>query len=177
MADDDMAGGAVTAIVPDGPALFEGLGCPDVHDERISLMGLLIEANGRLTRALGAELERECGLPLSFYDVLIRIGRSPVGRLTMSELAAQILLTSGGVTRLVDRMVESGYVERQSCPTDRRTVYVALTPAGGAKLADTTAVHVEGLERHLLGPLDEQDRAALRIALTKLVGPGPVCGG
>ena len=146
MADDRegfTAPGTVT-VADDMRGPLEGLGCPDVHDERISLMGLLIEANGRLT---------------------------------MSELASQILLTSGGVTRLIDRMVDSGYVERQSCPTDRRTVYVALTPAGTEKLTDTTAVHVQGLERHFLAPLDEHDRVALRTALTKLVGPGPVCGG
>ena len=176
---DDAQGAAVTSAVADGVgrAPFEGLGCPSVHDERISLMGLLIEANGRLTRVLGTELERECGLPLSFYDVLIRIGRSPAGRLTMSELGGQILLTSGGVTRLVDRMVENGLVERQNCPTDRRTVYVALTPKGTEKLTETTTVHLEGLERHLMDPLDDADRQALRTALGKLVGQAPVCGG
>jgi len=177
MAQDEATDGAVATAEAGGRAPFEGLGCPSVHDERISLMGLLIEANGRLTRALGAELERECGLPLRFYDVLIRIGRSSAGRLTMSELGGQILLTSGGVTRLVDRMVESGFVERQNCPSDRRTVYVALTPIGTEKLTETTAVHLESLERHLMARLDDQDREALRTALSKLVGQEPVCGG
>ena len=79
---------------------FAGLGCPTINDERIALMGLLIEATGRVTRTVGLELERACGLPLTWYEVLIRLGRNPDGRLTMTELAAQTRLTSGGVTCL-----------------------------------------------------------------------------
>jgi len=147
------------------------------HDQRITLMGLLVEAHARLTRVLGAELEEACGLPLSWYDVMIRLGRSPEGFLTMTRLAAEVSLTSGGLTRLVDRMEAAGYLERRNCPTDRRSVFVALTPAGTTMLAEATAEHLKGLDRHLLAPLDPDDRAALETALRKLRGDGPVCGG
>jgi DNA-binding MarR family transcriptional regulator len=140
-------------------------------------MGLLLEAHAHLTRVLGAELEAACGLPLSWYDVMIRLGRSPDGHLTMTRLAGEVSLTSGGITRLVDRMATAGYVERRSCPTDRRSVFVALTPAGTRMLEEATVEHLRGLERHLLDPLDEGDREALAIALRKLRGEGPVCGG
>lgn len=148
-----------------------------VGDDRLTLMGLLVEAHARLTRTLGAELEAACGLPLSWYDVLIRLGRSPASHLTMTQLAGEVSLTSGGITRLVDRIAEAGYVERQSCPTDRRSVYVALTPAGWQVLRRATVEHLAGLERHLVAPLEPADRAALESALRKLRGPGPVCGG
>ncbi len=147
-----------------------------VHDERITLMGLLMESNARLSRVLGAELEAACGLPLSWYDVMIRLGRSPDGHLTMTRLAGEVSFTSGGITRLVDRMVTAGYVERLSCPTDRRSVFVALTPAGSRMLETATAEHLRGLERHLIAPLDPTDRAALATALAKLRGDGPICG-
>src|ERR1700722_141411 len=91
------------------------------NDERITLMGLLVEAHARLTRVLGAELEAACGLPLSWYDAMVRLRRTPEGFLTMTRLGAEVSLTSGGITRLVDRLVEAGYVERQNCPTDRRS--------------------------------------------------------
>ncbi len=147
--------------------------CPlGTDDERITLMGLLLEAHARLTRVLGAELESSCDLPLSWYDVMIRLGRAPDGHLTMTRLASEVSLTSGGITRLVDRMVAAGYVERLSCPTDRRSVFVVLTPAGTRKLEEATAEHLRGLERHLLGPLDDGDRAALATALRKLRGTG-----
>jgi MarR family 2-MHQ and catechol resistance regulon transcriptional repressor len=148
-----------------------------VDDERITLMGLLVESHARLTRVLGDELETACGLPLTWYDVMIRLGRSPEGLLTMSQLAGEVSLTSGGITRLVDRMVAGGFLERSSCPTDRRSVYVSLTAEGRRKLEEATAEHLRGLDRHLLGPLDEADRVALTIALRKLRGEGKVCSG
>jgi len=140
-------------------------------------MGLLVEVHARLTRTLGAELEAACGLPLSWYDVMIRLGRSPDGFLTMTRLAGEVSLTSGGITRLVDRMVDAGYLERRSCPTDRRSVFVALTPEGDRMLTEATVEHLAGLDRHLIGPLTPGERGALASALRKLRGDGPVCGG
>lgn len=152
-------------------------GPPSVQDERITLMGLLVEVHARLARTLGGELEARCGLPLSWYDVMIRLGRSPEGFLTMTRLAAEVSLTSGGITRLVDRMVDAGFLERRSCPTDRRSVFVALTATGNRMLAEATAEHLSGLDRHLVGPLDPDERVALASILRKLRGDGPVCGG
>ncbi len=159
----------------DAPAICEWVA--RFGDERITLMGLLVEAHAKLTRVLNTELEAACGLPLGWFDVMIRLGRSPNGRLTMTQLASEVSLTSGGVTRLIDRMVEGGLVERTDCPSDRRSVHVVLTPAGTEKLHEATVEHLAGLERHLLEPLDETEQAALGAALRKLVGDGPVCGG
>jgi|HubBroStandDraft_1064217.scaffolds.fasta_scaffold196750_2 MarR family 2-MHQ and catechol resistance regulon transcriptional repressor len=144
-------------------ALFDLIG-----DERITLMGLLLETHARLTRVLSAALEARCGVPLTWFDVLLRVGRSPQGRLTMSQLASQVSVTTGGGTRLVDRIAEAGYVERQSCPSDRRSIYVALTPAGIEKLREATTLHLEDLERYLLEPLDTDERVALAATLRKL---------
>lgn len=154
--DDDL--GAVASL----PA------CPESADPRITLMGLLVEASTKLTRLLGAELEQACGLPLTWFGVLIRLGRTPGNRLTMTSLAAEVSLTSGGVTRLIDRIAEAGYVERQHCPTDRRTVYVALTPDGSAILDRATEEHLKGLDRHLMAVLDDHERTALAAILQKL---------
>jgi DNA-binding MarR family transcriptional regulator len=148
-----------------------------VDDERLTLIGLLIDVHHQLTRTLGDELEAACGLPLSWYDVLIRLGRSPEGHLTMSRLAAEVSFTSGGITRLVDRIAEAGYVERASCPTDRRSVHVQLTAAGCEVLRRATALNLEGVQRHLIDRLDAADRAALDAALRKLRGDQPICSG
>jgi DNA-binding MarR family transcriptional regulator len=145
-------------------------------DERITLMGLLVEVHAKLTRELGAEMEQVSGIPLSWYDALVRLRRTPDGFLTMNRLGAEVALTSGGVTRLVDRLVDAGYVERRNCPTDRRSVFVSLTPLGIAKVEEATTAHLVGLDRHLLAPLDDDERTALAGALRKLRGDGPVCG-
>jgi MarR family 2-MHQ and catechol resistance regulon transcriptional repressor len=139
-------------------------------DQRITLMSLLGEAHAHLSHVLGAELERAYGLPLSWFEAMVQLRRSPDGQLTMNRLGAEVALTSGGITRLVDRLVDAGYAERRGCPTDRRSVYVALTPAGVDILEKATGQYLEGLDRHLLGPLDLADRAALTTALEKLRG-------
>ena len=138
-------------------------------DPRLQLMGLFIRTHRRLTEQLGRELEREVGIPLVFFDVLIHIGAAPEGRLTMSRLSTDVALTTGGVTRLVDRMVEAGLVARQNCPNDRRSVHVVLTPEGHATLGRAVAAHIEGIDRHLMQPLNGTDRAALARTLTKLL--------
>ena len=87
-----------------------------MDDERIQLMGLIVRTNRRLNDALGRELEQTVGIPLVFFDVLIHVGAAPDGRLTMSRLSNEVALTTGGVTRLVDRMAEAGLVARAELP-------------------------------------------------------------
>ncbi len=179
--------GTVTAVAdragtstPPAPAADGVLPCASLvgaTDERITLMGLLVETHARLTRVLGAEMETASGLPLTWFDVMVRIRRTPEGFLTMSRLAGEVSLTTGGITRLVDRIEEAGYLARRTCATDRRSVHVTLTPSGEAKLTEAVAAHLEGLQRHLVDPLEPDERAALESALRKLRGPGPVCGG
>lgn len=143
-----------------------------IDDERLRLMGLLVRSHRRLTDLLGRELEQVVGIPLVWFDVLIHIGGAEEGRLTMSKLSTEVALTTGGVTRLIDRMVEAGLVSRQNCPSDRRSVHVVLTPRGQSTLGTAIGAHIDGLERHLMAPLDEKDRAALKVALGKLARSG-----
>jgi MarR family transcriptional regulator, 2-MHQ and catechol-resistance regulon repressor len=143
-----------------------------MDDERLHLMGLVIRANRQLTDRLGRDLEDTVGIPLVFFDVLIHVGAAPEGRLTMSRLSADVALTTGGVTRLVDRMVDAGLVERQNCPNDRRSVHVVLTAAGRGVLEKAVAAHIEGIDRYLMEPLDPRDRVALEVALTKVLDAG-----
>lgn len=107
-----------------------------------------------------------------WFDVLIHVGGAPEGRLTMSRLSSDVALTTGGVTRLVDRMEDAGLVARQNCPSDRRSVHVVLTPEGHAILGRAITAHIEGIDRHLVQALGAGDRAALERALTKVLGAG-----
>ncbi len=143
-----------------------------MDDERIELMGLIIRTNRRLTESLGRELEQSVGIPLVFFDVLIHVGAAPEGRLTMSRLSTDVALTTGGVTRLVDRMVDAGLVLRQNCPSDRRSIHVVLTPEGRTVLERAVAAHIEGIERHLIAHLDESERVALARVLAKVLDAG-----
>jgi MarR family 2-MHQ and catechol resistance regulon transcriptional repressor len=141
-----------------------------IDDPRLQLMGLVVRSHRHLTDVLGRELEGTVGIPLVWFDVLIHIGGAPEGRLTMSRLSTDVALTTGGVTRLVDRMVEAGLVARQNCPNDRRSVHVVLTDQGTDTLRRAVAAHIEGIDRHLFAPLNEKDRAVLGAILGKLLG-------
>ena len=132
-------------------------------------MGLLVRTHRKLTETLGRELEESAGIPLVFFDVLIHVAAAPDGFLTMSRLSTDVSLTTGGVTRLVDRMVDAGLVAREQCPSDRRSIHVVLTPEGQAVLGRAVAAHIEGIDRHLMAHLDNDERAALSAALMKIL--------
>jgi DNA-binding MarR family transcriptional regulator len=140
-----------------------------IDDERLELMGLLVRTHRKLTETLGREMEESAAIPLVFFDVLIHVAAAPDGYLTMSRLSTDISLTTGGVTRLVDRMVEAGLVAREHCPKDRRSIHVVLTPEGHAVLGRAVAAHIESIDRHLMACLDTDERAALSGALIKVL--------
>ena len=146
-----------------------------LDDPAITTMGMLVEAHARLTGALGAELQQATGLPLAWFEVLLRLGRSPDQRLRMSELARQMPLSTSGLTRLVDRVEAAGLVRREACPSDRRGQLAVLTDEGGRALAKAVPVHVEGLRRHLTSALAD-DVAVVTEALRRVrdqLGPCP----
>lgn len=142
-----------------------------VDDERIETFGLLLEAHARLTRLLDTEMRASDGISLQTFEVLLRIGRAPEGHVSMSELAAAVALTTGGVTRLADRLEAEGLVERRSCPEDRRVVHLALTPAGEHVLERALGHHLEGLETHVTSRIPAEDLARFRRVLEILRSP------
>ncbi len=141
-----------------------------IDDDRITTFGRLVEAHEKLSHLLDKELERALGLPLLWYGVLIHLGRSPGGFRPMGELVNATAFTSGGVTRLVDRMEAAGYVERRPCPTDRRVQHVGLTDLGRDMLQRATEVHLRGIQRYVYDVLDRDEIAQLNVLLAKLGG-------
>jgi DNA-binding MarR family transcriptional regulator len=127
---------------------------------------LLFEAAAALVRVLDDDL-KGIDLPMATYEILIRLGRSPQRRLRQVELARQLSLTTGGITRIIDRLEDAGLVRRVPDPADRRGSYAQLTDAGHATLLRATEVHLVGLQRHLVEPLGD-DVAVVGAALRRL---------
>lgn len=90
------------------------------------------------------------------------------GDMPLGELQKRILVTSGGMTYLVDRLTEQGYVERKPCETDRRVRYASLTPKGRQLMAAIFPAHAEALERAMAGLTLDQKRKA--VALLRELG-------
>jgi DNA-binding MarR family transcriptional regulator len=141
--------------------------CPS-GDERVQLFGLLLETNARLSRRLGLRLEETCDLPLAWFEVLLQLRTSPDGRLKMNQIADAIVHSTGGTTRLIDRLEGAGLVERRLCPSDRRAIHVAITELGNARLDAALDVHLEYLEENLTSRLSDAERGELAALLTKL---------
>jgi len=139
-----------------------------LDDNRITEFGLLIEATRRLTRIVETSLRENHDLTLVEFEALIRIGRSPGRQMSMSDLADQMVLTSGGVTRLVDRLANNDYVSRVACPSDRRVHWAQLTDEGVAALSQALETHLEELDRHFFAALSAEERDVLVAVLDRL---------
>jgi DNA-binding MarR family transcriptional regulator len=86
----------------------------------------------------------------------------------MSEMADAIFHSTGGTTRLIDRLEDSHLVRREHCASDRRAVYVAITDEGNAKLDRALAVHLDSLTDLMDERLSFSERDTLSALLTKL---------
>jgi DNA-binding MarR family transcriptional regulator len=137
-------------------------------DELITWWGLVVEASERTTRRSVADLGVEVAVPGPWFEVLLRLLRTPGHRLPMTRLAHEVSLTSGGFTKFADRLVAAGLIERQGCPTDRRVTYVALTEKGLAVARTTRDRHVSALREHFLAPLGAADAARLAGLMRRL---------
>ncbi len=105
-----------------------------------------LRAHAAITRQLSARLEAQHGLTLSDYDVLVQLYFAPEQALRRVDLARTVLLTASGITRLLDGLERSGWVEKRSCKTDARVSYAVLTTAGIAKFEETQASHRADIE-------------------------------
>ena len=127
-----------------------------------------LRASIRLMDRLDAELDRH-GLSLADYEILVHLSGEASGELRMTELAARTLVSRSGLTRRLDRLVDSGLVERRNCPTDRRGVFAVLTDKGRRRLTEAAPTHVEGVRRHFISQLEGQDLPALAASLNAVV--------
>src|SRR5262245_61493803 len=134
----------MTARVRTGPA--EGVVDSRLDDPRITAVGLLIETVGGLNAKLGVQYAEHDLAPAEF-EVLVRIARTPGQALRMSDLAAQTLLTTSGITRVVDRLERDRLVERRACPTDRRGSFAVITKAGLVRLDAVLPGHLDLVDK------------------------------
>ena len=135
--------------------------------ERLRAWRLFFESALALLDVLDSELERDAGIPLRWYDVLVQAEESPEG-MPMNALANRILYSKSGFTRVVDRMEEAGLVRRVRPPHDRRSILVVLTDKGRDTMERARRYHRDGIERHFSQHLSEPEIKALTRALEKI---------
>lgn len=151
----------------------------ELDDERLTLVGLLLETVAGLEEVLAKGLEESAGLSSQWFDVLIRLARSEGRRLRMSQLAAQTTLSPSGLTRAVDRLEAAGLVERSVCPEDRRGSFAVITDEGLHRVQAAVPVHVRQIEEQVLDGLSQRQRDELERLLRLVrdrVKPGATAG-
>lgn len=128
------------------------------NDDRVLAFGRLQGAANRLEYILGRAIEEECGISHVMFEVLLILGRAGGAGMSMRAIAQERVLTTGGVTRLVDRMEAAGLVTRNDNPGDRRGWLVALTEHGEEIVVRAAQLHAENIQRYLLDPLPAKHR-------------------
>lgn len=126
-----------------------------LNDSEQGVWRRLLAIQCRVRERLDRELQESHGLSLGDYDVLVHLSEAEGRSLRMSELAERLLLSRSGLTRRVDGLVRSGWVERKACPDDGRGSLAVLSDAGSELLREAAPTHVRGVRRYLIDPLGE----------------------
>ena len=130
----------------------------------------LLRTYAVLTRTFNSQLEAEHGLALNEWEVLLRLGRAPEGRLKRVELVGQLLLTPSGITRLLERLEAAGWVAKASCDSDARVTYAVLTDAGQGKLREAAETHIAAIHALFSERFTPEELETLGSLLARLPG-------
>jgi DNA-binding MarR family transcriptional regulator len=129
----------------------------------------LLDVTTGVLATLDGELQREHGLSLGEYEVLVHLSETPGHSLRMTDLAERLKLSPSGITRRIDGLVREGLVERRQCPSDRRGSNAVLTEKGLLRLNEAAPTHVRGVRAHFVDQLSERQLANLASALSAVV--------
>lgn len=121
-----------------------------ISEDELAAWRAFLRAHSTMLRRISNDLE-DAGLPpLSWYDVLAALRDAPDQNLRQVELAERVLLSTSGLSRLVDRIERDGLVRRVACPQDRRSFNVALTADGAEMLERMWPVYARGIAEDFL---------------------------
>ena len=115
-----------------------------------------------LFSSIDAQLNRDAGMPLAYYDILVRLSEAPGRTLRMTQLAEATSASKSRASHAVARLEERGWVRRMDCPTDRRGQNAQLTDLGYAALVAAAPGHVEQVRASLFDRLTPDQVSQLR---------------
>lgn len=130
------------------------------HERTLKLWVVLSRAQDAIKAHVRADVARHDLTTAEFGVLEALYHKAP---LLLGEVQKKILVSSGGITYLVDRLEEKGLVERRASPTDRRARHVALTSEGEALIERIFPEHARALEYALSGLDEEEKEQAIRL--------------
>jgi DNA-binding MarR family transcriptional regulator len=130
----------------------------------------LLQVSRLVLREIDVRLDEEHRLGVNDFDVLITLDNADGRRLRMSDLAGAVMLSSGGLTRLVDRLESRGLVQRIPDPRDARGFHAVLSEAGAKRLSEARVTHDAVIDELVGAKLTDHQIASLAHALGRVVG-------
>ncbi len=122
---------------------------------------LWISATRLVEDALDRQLREDSEMPLSYYEILVRLSAQPTRSMRMSELAGETLSSRSRLSHAVGRLESLGWVRREADPDDRRGQSAVLTDGGMAALEAAAPGHVREVRTRLFDPLDAEEIAGI----------------
>jgi len=132
-----------------------------LDDDEQTTWRTFLAATHLLMDRLDRELQTGVGIPHAYYEILVRLSEAPGRAMRMSDLAERCHSSRSRLSHAVDRLEEKGWVQRISCPSDKRGAFALLTDAGFAVLEAAAPGHVEGVRRHVFDQLTPSQVEAL----------------
>ena len=133
-----------------------------LDDDQQRTWRAFLTAERLLFDRLERKLQRDAGLPHTYYEILVRLSEAPDRTLRMSQLAESSMSSRSRLSHAVARLEEAGWVRRRSCAEDRRGSFAELTPEGMAKLVEAAPGHVAAVRADLFDVLSREQQHALR---------------
>ncbi|MDN3358559.1 MarR family transcriptional regulator [Actinomadura sp. DC4] len=135
----------------------------------VAAWAALLRLHAEIVPILDRELQATCDMPLTWYDLLLKLYRAPEHRLSMNQLGDASVLSRSRVSRLVDELTAAGMVTREPNPDDRRSAFATLTDKGRERFRAAAPVHLDSIERHFSTHLSEHDADVLASALGRVL--------
>ena len=133
-------------------------------DQEMETWLAFIGSSRALQAELDRQLQRDAGIPESWFGVLALLADQPGRSARQSDLAVIADFSLSRLSHALDRMEERGWVSREPDPVDRRASHATLTDAGLSALAEAAPGHAAALRRLFLGRITDEQAAALRAA-------------
>jgi DNA-binding MarR family transcriptional regulator len=142
---------------------------PDSDDALVMAWASVARAVDAVQNSFARHLET-LDMTLPYFSVLTLLFNAEDQRLPMSKIARDLAMTSGGFTKLADRMARDGLIDRRGSSGDRRVVFAALTAPGRELAGRATGAYRQFLREEVLDRISRQDLETLAEIANRLAG-------
>ncbi|MDQ0985059.1 DNA-binding MarR family transcriptional regulator [Streptomyces sp. V2I9] len=130
-------------------------------DEEQHTWRAYLHATTLLEDHLDRQLQRDAGMPHTYYGLLVQLSQAPRRRMRMTELARNAKITRSRLSHAIARLEKNGWVRREDCPSDKRGQNAVLTDDGYAMLRRSAPGHVEAVRQAMFDRLTPEQVSSL----------------